>query len=352
MRDPWLLVALLLAVAGCGTGTDGRPVAPPTTSTPPPAPPPGQPTGVRVVERGQDFLVWAWEPVRGATGYEGHAFRHGIPASERPPHQVTVEPTFRAEGLEAGVRIGFFVRAIRETAGGRAVGPWSDYAQTYTLAPDRPVAACSNERQLALDYEIRARLVHEWNPERPFRVWVDEEAIRSGGTQLGNPNFLKEQVLEPLRVVADRIEERLGYPIFDPDDLLPSQSSRDIAVRRVDNLGRRDTPWDSRCAPATHAPMSAVAALATVQYNDYFFDPAVACSGFDTNRRGKTIVHELAHLFAMKHAASTGDASSRRRNGVHMSEPLTGSFFFDRANILPTDIDAIGCVFPHPDYPR
>ena len=63
-----------------------------------------------------------------------------------------------AEGLEPGVRIGFFVRAIRETAGGRAVGPWSDYAQTYMLVPDTLVAACSNERQLPLEYEIRTRL--------------------------------------------------------------------------------------------------------------------------------------------------------------------------------------------------
>ena len=131
MRVAWALAALLPA-AGCGTGTDGTPVAPTSTPAPPaPAPPPEpprQPTGIRVVERGQDFIVWAWEPVEGATGYEGHAFPDGIPVFERPPHQVTAEPTFRAEGLEPGVLMGFFVRAIRETAGGRAVGLWSDYA--------------------------------------------------------------------------------------------------------------------------------------------------------------------------------------------------------------------------------
>ena len=39
-----LLVALLLVAAGCGTGTDGKPVAPPTTPAPAPEPPPPAPT--------------------------------------------------------------------------------------------------------------------------------------------------------------------------------------------------------------------------------------------------------------------------------------------------------------------
>ena len=140
-RTPWPLIALLIAAAGCGGGADGTPAAPPTAPapTPPPAPePPGQPTGIRVVDVGVDFLVWAWDPVEGATSYEAHAFPRGTPSSERPPLQVTVEPTFRADGLEPGAVMGFFVRAIRETAGGRAVGPWSDRGTGETLMPPAP----------------------------------------------------------------------------------------------------------------------------------------------------------------------------------------------------------------------
>ena len=45
---PWALAALLIA-AGCGTGTDGKAVAPPTTPAPAPAPaPPPEPPTVRV----------------------------------------------------------------------------------------------------------------------------------------------------------------------------------------------------------------------------------------------------------------------------------------------------------------
>ena len=128
------LCALLLAAAGCGGGTDGTPAAPPTTLPPSttqaaqePEPPgqkperPGKPTGIRVVDVGTDFLVWAWDPVDGATSYVANAFPRGTPTSERPPTQVTVEPTFRADGLEPDTAMGIFVRAVRE----KAAGQWS-----------------------------------------------------------------------------------------------------------------------------------------------------------------------------------------------------------------------------------
>ena len=140
-RGSWPVIALLIAAAGCGGDTAGTPAAPPAATTPAPAQPPtppGQPTGIRVVEAGLDFLVWAWDPVENATGYEAHAFPHGTPVSQRPPLQVTAEPTFRADGLEPDTVMMFFVRAIRETAGGRAVGPWSDPGTGETLPPPSP----------------------------------------------------------------------------------------------------------------------------------------------------------------------------------------------------------------------
>ena len=95
-----------------------------------------------MVDVGVDFLVWAWDPLENATGYEGHAFPDGTRVSERPPLQVTVEPTFRADGLEPDTVMVFFVRAIRETAGGRAVGPWSAPGTGKTLtSPAAPPVA-------------------------------------------------------------------------------------------------------------------------------------------------------------------------------------------------------------------
>lgn len=221
-------------------------------------------------------------------------------------------------------------------------------------APDPP-GACSNERELALEWDLNPLLPPEWNPDEPFRVWVDEEAIRTGGIRLGNPNFLEEQILEPLRVVADRIKDRLGYLIFDPEELLASESSEEpnLRVRSLEHLEPRDNnPWSPRCLPATHPPMSAWPAGGTVLLNDHFFDPAITCREFEEIRARRTIVHELAHVLGMKHAASFNDASSRQQGGIHMSESLTGSYFFSPNDILPEDIDALGCVYSHPDFPR
>ena len=95
---------------------------------------------------GLDFLVWAWDPVESATGYEGHAFPDGTPLSERPPLQITVDPAFRADGLEPGTVMMFFVRAIRETAGGRAVGPWSNPGTGETLTPPSPPMTVDRDR--------------------------------------------------------------------------------------------------------------------------------------------------------------------------------------------------------------
>ena len=122
-----ILIALLaglpalVGLPGCGdSGTTSPPATTPSPAPPPPPAPPGQPTGIRVVDVGLDFLVRAWDSVEGATSYEAHAFPDGTPPSERPPLQVTVEPTFRADGLKPDTVMGIFVRAIRETEGARS----------------------------------------------------------------------------------------------------------------------------------------------------------------------------------------------------------------------------------------
>ena len=137
------IFALLLApglLAGCGGGADGRPSPPPTTPGPAPPEPLTKPTGIRLVERGQTYIVWAWDPVEGATGYEADIFPVGVPPGERPAPVGTTEPSILAEGLEPDTRMGIFVRAVRETAGGRARGPWSDYPGEVSTLPRTPLA--------------------------------------------------------------------------------------------------------------------------------------------------------------------------------------------------------------------
>ena len=296
------------------------------------------------------------DPVDGATSYEAEAY---LPESGVDEKTLVYpeEPSYRWEGLTPDTEVGIFVRAVRETAGGRAVSEWSDYAASRTLRAYFPPAACSNERELALDDENNPILVHEWDPEQPFRVWIDEESIRMGGLELDRPRFLEEEVLEPLRDIADRIEERLGYSIFDPYDLLRSRPSTTEPAIKVFRYDREPDPepWDPECAPVTPPPMEAAPWAGEIYFNDpYFFDPAITCGGYMQIRTGETIVHELAHLLGMKHFRPPGATYTEPRGGVPMSEPLTFAQSYGDVNVslTPEDIDAIGCIFPHPDHPR
>ena len=352
-------VALSLGACGSDSGSTGAPPPAPTTPTAPPAPPepPSTPTGIRVTDRGEDFVEWSWDPVESATSYEADVFVAGTPVDGRTRVE-TEEPSYRWEGLLPLTAVEIFVRAVTETAGGRAESEWSDDSGVAYTLPDLsvPVAACSNERRRALDWEHDPILVPAWDPDQPFRVWIDEGPIRDGGDRIGRPDFLEEEVLEPLRDVADRIEERLGYAIFDPYDLRlspPSGGETVIAVRVTEDR-YSELPWDPECAPVTISPMNAIPWTAEVVYNEPFFDPSVTCRGFAEDRTDETIIHELGHIFGMKHARSTGDENSRLRGGVFMSEPLTDHKDYDDSDVflLPEDIDAWGCMFPHPDHPR
>ena len=352
---PLLLLALCL---GCNGGTDGRPVAAPTSPTQPPTPPPdppAKPTGIHVSDRGPDFVEWSWDPVDGATSYEAEVFFAGSAPDQRT-RVYPEQPFYRWEGLPSSTGVRIFVRAVRETAGGRAVSSWSDIGTGLTQQAPTPLGACSNERELALHPDHAVLLVSEWDPEQPFRVWVDEDAIRMGGDSLDRPNFLEEEVLDPLRDVADRIEERLGYRVFDPSSLVLSQPAPEEPVIKVI---RRDEvplnpPWSADCAPATASAATAFVRRGEIRYNNYLFDPDIKCELFVTYRTAETAIHELAHLFGMKHARSNDDANSKVRGLVFMSEPLTQNAIYGDSDVfvLQKDIDAIGCIFPHPDHPR
>ena len=345
------LAALLLAAA-CGTGTDGKPVAPPTSPAPVPEPPP-EPPGipiVRLVETGPDFLVWEWDPVEGATGYQVVVSRDDTPVRERPPPVFTDETTFRADGLEGGVLMRIYVRAIRETAGGRAEGLWSNYVASRTNDDLSELMACTDQRKRALNYTYgHTQVVHEWQPDRPIRFRIESEPIIAGGLRIGRPNFLEEEVLEPLRDMARRLEERLGYPIMDLD-APPGGDDYTVLVawrNRVWSPG-----WGAPdCPEYLGSSWNAQGAPPATFMNRYLFDPAITCGPYPRDRDSETIIHELAHVFGMNHSLIW--QPELPPENLSMSVPLTRISGGDSdAFLLTEDLDNIGCVFPHPDFPR
>lgn len=346
----WLGPLLLLALAaGCGGGTDGGPVAPPTAPTPlptePTPEPPAQVTGVEAVEVGLDFIVWAWNPVEGATGYEAVPYLAGTPPTERGAPVFTEKPSLRTDGLEPGTRWEIHVRALRTTVGGRAVGPWSDQVAAETRAPPR---RCTNERELALAFGAGnggpgPLLLQEWDGT-PFEFVFDNNAADLV------PDDDIEAVFEIVRELGFEIEAQLGYPIIEVSGWTRchgwnpakdcSGRQRGQAVGTVEWTGTVATSQDSGAAAAVRRGVI------------YWTNGAINVAG---NPHQWAAPHELFHLWGFTHHPESRHAQAyppTPGEGVEMSVTLTD--WTRSREMWPTwaDIDALGCVLPHPDFPR
>lgn len=189
-RLPAALVVFVLA--GCGSdgpGTTPTISPPPAPPAPPPPPePPGKPTGIRVAEAGRDFILWTWDPVEGATGYEGDAFREEAP--DDVTRFQTPGPSYRWEGLAPGDEISILLRAVRATSGGRAHSPWVGPFTASTLLPEPPsppptlraVAEFWSQPSGSDGYYVgeRIRVVLNFSPERTTVEGSPRLAIQIG----------------------------------------------------------------------------------------------------------------------------------------------------------------------------
>ncbi len=345
------LAALLLAAA-CGTGTDGKPVTPPTTPEPAPAPeappePPGQPTGIRVVDQGQDFIVWAWDPVDSATGYEAGVFPAFTPPGERGEPIITVEPTVRAEGLEPETEYEIYVRAVRETAGERAVGPWSATSPVvFTLEPPGEPRVCTDERELALAFHGGPLPVREWDGT-PIRV----DMIRNF------PGLTETDVadlLEAVAHVARKIEGQLGYRILEmgelipvPEGMQPGWNTDAPRHRRTCPLPRNPGQILGFCMDGTNDNASSGAgAQANSSCGDFCFLRPMLGDLQAGENLDRVTLHEIFHLLGFDHDPTLDPATVDRVGGVIMSYTLTRAIGPDASVVQWNDIDLLRCIFP------
>ena len=339
-----LALAALLA-AGCGGGTDGQPVAPttprpapalaPEPPPPPPPEPPPAPTGIRVAEVGQDFIVWEWDPVEGATGYELEVFPTELSIA-------TEELTVRVEGLEPDTEFVIYVRAVRETAGGRAAGPWSAPSPVKTWGEPR---VCTDELRRARGFQD-ARLPREWNGT-PFRVDLYDHFPEIAG--IGYP----ESQLAVVQEFADRIEEQIGYPIIGAGSVIPVPENMPKGWNRpstnnLPNCGRRKRHQilgvHLSASPRGHSGGGGFRAFPRCAVLEYW----VGEDSPSDSAWGRTVVrHELFHLFGFGHSLETHPHEADL-GGVPMSPELTVPEDYGLAIFAPTfdDIDALRCIFP------
>ena len=155
MRFLTLITALsLLGASGCGGGSDGQPVAPTPTPTPAPVPmptpepepepePPSVPTGLRVLDNGQDFIEWIWIPVVGTSGYDVQYSTNEVFTDEDEIIPRTAEQiTYRRDDLDSETGGSVRVRSASGSGGNRITSVWSTHVTGMTevvlVAPPTP----------------------------------------------------------------------------------------------------------------------------------------------------------------------------------------------------------------------
>ena len=174
-RWPLLLALLLgagLMISACGdeevpaptTPAPTPPPAPTPTPTPTPEPEPeglAAPTGLRVSEKGRDFIEWSWTAVEGATGY-GAQFSADGEFTDADTVVLVSGTSHRISNLDASTSGYLRVQAIAVDGSEIMRSDWTEAVSGTTAAPP-PAVPLDVPGGLSVTDRGRDTLTLGWN---------------------------------------------------------------------------------------------------------------------------------------------------------------------------------------------
>ena len=361
------LALLLLAALGCGTGTNGKPVAPPTTPEPPVPPPPSEPHTVsaevsvrsaplaeggystyeRIVliarfehrttvvgsprlavdigahRRLADFSPWVedeWPPERPSWLQR---FEYEVAANDQDADGISVpEDAFDlTEGTlltEAGVEVRVEISAVSP-----------QHPPGNPVAPDEPLDSHRVVRAPEPRVCTEVVLIGEWDGT-PFRFYFDEGIPASERADA-------EHFFGVVERLSERIEGQIGYSILEVAGWI-SEAERGFTI------GYEDVEDCVGVRPG--------GIVATVIPNEERYAAARAYCGVvywtnnDIDSWDSTLPHEVFHLFGFGHSLITHPQEAWQ-GGIPMSVRLTTSPAGPTdLGVTFDDVDALRCIFP------
>ena len=399
-KTPWIWSTLLVVAAvGCGGGTAGQPVPPPTTPSPP-TPPPTEPP-VRTVRA----RVWLHSaPQIAGSYYAGERivliaeFDERVSVVNSPRLAIEVGDQVRRAVFSPWIeddfppeRLSWLQRFVYEVApddedldGISIAADGFDFSQgalldgsgaeieveIYAVATTRdspvPVApgevldshrvtgtpnprVCTDERERAINFgrshETSPVLVHEWTGE-PFRFYLDSSIPEDREEYV-------QSLVELVDTLSDAIESQIGYSVLEVAGWV------DVEDRGFEFTDRNIWPCEG-VRPggivATVHPNKTTVAAARPHCGVIFW----TAEGLDNGREGcpacgyHAAIHEIFHLFGFSHSPNVeGQQQSPPGEGVHMTTSLSAGrpVIWPRPELAGAtwdDIDALRCIFPLP----
>ena len=218
------------------------------------------------------------------------------------------------------------------------VQPWEDFFSHRVTRPREP-RACADERELAMNVSVLAR---EWDGA-PLRV----DIVRNFPNSVTEADV--QSLLDPLGLLAQRIETRLGYSIIEeggviavPAGASPDRDLVDPAAWEICPLSRDRGQillyhWNDLLAPGQWwlwpTLLHAVPRCGAIAV----YLPRL----LDSTDKDAAIVHELFQALGFwdKEVPVSG-------RGVPMSQALLHGLRPGVESVLWPDLDALRCVFP------